>query len=544
LLYSFENYVLDSDRRELRRGDALVSVEPQVFDVLEHLIRNRERVVSRDDLLAAVWNGRIVSDATLSSRINAVRGALGDSGEEQRLIRTVLRKGFRFLASVREEQRSTAAATLGRTSDAEPDIDAERDEKHVKTAISEPSPALALPDKPSIAVLPFQNMSGDPEQDYFADGISEDLITALSKIRWFFVISRNSTWIYKGKMNELKRVARELGVRYVLEGSVRKAGNRVRITAQLIDGVSGQHVWADRYDRDLADIFAVQDEITERVVAAVEPQLYAAEGIRTKRKPPESLDAWECVVRALSLMNSRAKPDVAAARESLEKAIALDPGYAQAHGLLSFVTTLSVHLGWTPPHKGALAHAFDAAHKALLLDSGDPWAHLALGYALVWSRQAGDAIAEYENALALNPNFAIAHYLLALALCFLGRSDEALRHADTAARLSPRDLLARGNAGVYNNVRATACFVSGRYREGIDFARKALYESPGLITAHRVLVINCALAGQIGEAKAALEALKRIQPDISLKWIREWLPYVRPEEAERYVKAFRLAGLE
>ena len=218
------------------------------------------------------------------------------SGEQQRLIRTFPRKGFRFVGAAREEQSPGRRA---------PD----------ELAAQQSNPASALPDKPSIAVLSFTNMSGDPEQDYFADGMAEDITTALSKVRWFLVVSRNSAFAYKGKQIDVKQAARELGVRYVLEGSVRKVGTRARVTAQLLDAVSGHHVWAERYDRDLADIFAVQDEITEQVVAAIEPQLYAAEGIRAKRKPPESFDAWECVVRALALMNSRARPDVAAASD-------------------------------------------------------------------------------------------------------------------------------------------------------------------------------------------------------------------------------------
>lgn len=524
MLYLFEDYLLDTERRELRRGSTLVSVEPQVFDLLAYLIQNRERVVSKDDLIATIWNGRVISESAVSTRINAARCAIDDSGEQQRLIRTFPRKGLRFVGAAREEQNSA-----GRGS--------------VEIAAEQSKPVLALPEKPSIAVLPFTNMSGDPEQDYFADGMVEDIITALSKVRWFFVIARNSSFTYKGKAVDVKLAARELGVRYLLEGSVRKAGNRVRITAQLLDAISGHHIWGEHYDRNLADIFAVQDEITEQVVAAIEPQLYAAEGIRAKRKAPESLDAWECVVRALSLMNSRAKPDVAAARELLQKAIALDSGYAQAYSLLSFVTTLGVHLGWEP-RESTVAVASDAAHMALLLDAEDPWAHVALGYVLAWSRRAGDAVGEYEKALTLNPNFAIAHWLLALAFCYLGRSEEALAHGDKAARLSPRDLLARGNAGVSNNVRAAACFIAGRYRDGIDFARKAILESPNLTPAYRTLVVNCALAGEIEDAKAALQTLKGLIPHISLKWLKEVMPYVRSEDQQRYVEGFRLAGLE
>jgi len=405
--------------------------------------------------------------------------------------------------------------------------------------------APALPDKPSIAVLPFSNMSGDLEQEYFADGMTEEIITALSKVHWFFVISRNSSFTYKGKAVELKQVGRELGVRFFLEGSIRSAGNRVRVTAQLIDAISGHHIWADRYDRNIDDIFVVQDEITEQVISAIEPRLYAVEGLRAKRKPPDSLDAWECVVRALSLMNARTKSEVSAARELLQKAIVLDPNYALAYALLSFVTTLGVHMGWDR-RESVLACAWDNAHKALQLDADDPWAHLALGYVLVWSKQIPDGLVEYQKALALNPNFAIAHYLIALANAFLGRSDEALVHADTAARLSPRDLLARGHAGVYNAVRATAYFVSSQYRDSIEYARKAIAESPNLVPAHRMLVISSALAGEVEEAKLALQVLKRLAPEISLKRAEQMTPIVlfRDRDRRKYLEGLRLAGLK
>lgn len=524
MLYLFEDYCLDTDRRELRHGSTAIELEPQVFDLLAYLIRNRERVVSKEDLITSIWKGRTVSESALSSRINAVRGAIGDSGEQQRLIRTFPRKGLRFVGETREQQNFVTRDT--------DDIVAES-----------PQSELPLPEKPSIAVLSFTSMSGDPEQDYFAAGMTEDITTALSKVRWLFIVSRNSSLSYAGKNFDVKQVARELGVRYVLEGSVRKAGTRARITAQLIDAISGHHVWAERYDQELGDIFAVQDQITEQVVAAIEPRLYAAEGVRAKRKPPESLDAWECVVRALSLMNSRAKPDIAAARILLQKATALDPGYAQAYSLLSFVTTLGVHFHWDP-RESTLRIASEIAHKALQLDADEPWAHVALGYVLAWSRRAEDAIAAYDRALTLNPNFAIAHWLLALALCYLGRAEEALEHSDKAARLSPRDLLARGNAGVTNNVRAAACFVGGRYRDGIVFARMAIIESPNLIPAYRALIVNCALAGEIGEAMAALQSLKTLVPDISLELIKEMTPFVRSEERQRWLEGFRMAGLK
>jgi TolB-like protein len=269
--FVIDNHTLDTDRRELCRGAVSISVEPQVFDLLVYLMQNRERVVSKDDLIAAVWNGRAVSESTLTSRINAARKSIGDSGRSQNLIRTIPRKGLRFVGAVQIEEGASQSAVAAEAS---------------PPAVQEQAgDVLPLPDRPAIAVLPFTNMSDDPEQEYFSDGISDDIITALSKLRWFFVIARNSSFVYKGKAVHIKQVGEELGVGYVLEGSVRKSGDLVRITAQLNDVTTGSHIWAERYDRDITDVFAVQDEITESIVAAIEPQLYAAESFRARRKP-------------------------------------------------------------------------------------------------------------------------------------------------------------------------------------------------------------------------------------------------------------------
>jgi adenylate cyclase len=397
---------------------------------------------------------------------------------------------------------------------------------------------LTLPDKPSIAVLPFQNMSGDPEQEYFADGITEDITTALSRLRWLFVIARNSSFIYKGKAIDVRRIAGDLGVRYVLEGSVRKRGDRLRITAQLIDATTANHIWAQRYDREIADIFALQDEITSNVVATIEPQLYAAEDIRVKHKRPESLNAWDCVARALSLTMKMTKHDNAAAQELLKKAIATDPYYAQAYSLLAFSLSLASSWGWQPS-ESFLASAWDIAQKAARLDVDDPWAHLALGHLHRQRRELPDAVAEFQNAIALNPNFAFAHTHLGLALCFLGRSEEALAEVDTAERLSPRDF----QMGLNNIARAIACFIDGRYRDGVHFARTATRQAPDSAGAIHLVVVNCALAGELEEAREALRTLKRLEPDLSLETV-DMAIYVRDEDRRRYYEAFRLSGLE
>src|SRR3989440_1016415 len=279
LRYSFEKYAFDTDRRELHRGADVVPLAPQVFDLLDYLIRNREHVVSKDDLIDAIWNGRIVSDAALTTRLNAARTAIGDSGEEQRLIKTLPRKGFRFVGQVREAQGPAGAAV------------AEDPEDSLKRA-------LALPDKPSIAVLPFTNLSSDPDQDYFADGMVDEITTALSRFKSLFVIARNSSFTYKGKVVDIKQVGRELGVRYVLEGSVRKAAGKVRIIGQLIDAATGAHLWADRFEGDLSNVFALQDRMTESVVSAIAPKIFQIEVDLAARRP-NNLSAYDLCLRAL-----------------------------------------------------------------------------------------------------------------------------------------------------------------------------------------------------------------------------------------------------
>jgi TolB-like protein len=400
-------------------------------------------------------------------------------------------------------------------------------------------PPLAFPDRPSIAVLPFQNLSGNSEQDYFADGMVEEITTALSRIRQLFVIARNSTLTYKGRTVDVKQISRELGVRYVLEGSVRRANSHVRITAQLIDAVVGNNVWVERYDREFADVFALQDEITERITASIEPQLYVAEYIRSKRKSPESLDAWECAMRALSYVNSRSMRDYAIALELLKKAIQIDPTYALPHALTAYMTALEALYGWMP-EAIAIPAARSAAEEGLLLDADDPWVHLALGYVHQQSRKSEDAVQEYTKALSLNPNFALAHTYLATALCYLGQIDEALAHIATSERLSPRGLF----HGINSLMRAVAYFFAGKHKEASVFARKSILESPGIVTGYRQLVVNCALAGEIDEARAALRILKGLQPKLSLKWLEEWVPYRRAEDRQKLIEGFRLAGLD
>ena len=516
--FLFGDHTLDDDLRELRRGEELVAVEPQVFDLLIYLVQNCDRVVSKDDLIASVWGGRIVSDSTLTSRINAARKAVGDSGRKQKLIRTIARKGLRFVGDVH-------IRPMG--------LEAQAD-------MHEPSrPALPLPDRPAIAVLPFVNMSGDPEQEYFSDGISEDIITALSKLRWFFVIARNSSFTYKGKAVHMKQIAEELGVGYVVEGSVRKGGEYVRITAQLNDVATGSHIWAERYDRAIADVFAVQDEITEAIVAAIEPQLYAAENFRAQRKPPDSMDAWDLVMRALSHYWRVTRQDNVVAQALLEKATAIDPNYGQALGVLAASQTFSAHMGWEDM-AAIVPIAERAALAAIRADSEDPWAHYALGNVCLFTRRFDDSLAEFELALQLNPNFSLAQGYYGLALSYCGRCEEADLAARRALRLSPRDPF----SAIYCGIAAYSQFVGHHYDEAMRLAREAIRQRIDFVGGHRVLTAAAGMAGQEDAAKAALLELRRAQPNISLDWVANQMPFKHDADRTHYLEGFRRAGME
>ncbi len=515
--FKFDNHILDTDRRELRRDGNLVAMQPQVFDLLVHLLKHRDRVVTRDDLIALVWGGRIVSDSTLDSRINAARNAIGDNGKQQRLIRTIPRKGIRFVGAVSAPCDARAA----------PAVEAEQLRS-----------ALALPDRPAIAVLPFDNMSGDREQEYFSDGISEDIITALSKLRWFFVIARNSSFTYKGKAVHMRQVATELGVRYVVEGSVRRSGDRVRITAQLNDTATGSHIWAEHYDRKLTDVFAVQDEITDAIVTAIEPQIYAAENSRSRRKPPSSVDAWDLVMRALSHHWRVTRTDSLTAQALLERAIAIDATYGQALALLATNLMFGVHLGWTDIATAAPV-AEQAALAAIAADNDDAWAHTALASVYFSTRRLDHALSEFELALQLNSNFSLAQGYYALALCYSGRWEDAFAATQRAIRQSPRD----PSSAIYYGVAAYAQFVGRNYQEAIALAREATRQRGDLTGAYRVLTVAAGMTSQIDLARSALDELRRSQPDISLAWIATQLPWKHDEDREHYLEGFRRAGL-
>jgi adenylate cyclase len=397
--------------------------------------------------------------------------------------------------------------------------------------------ALPLPDKPSIAVLPFQNMSGDPEQEYFVDGMVEEIITALSRIRWLFVIARNSSFTYKGQAVDVKQVGRELGVRYVLEGSVRKSGSRVRITAQLIDAETGNHVWAERYDRALSDIFALQDEITERVAAVAEPQIYAAEYRRIERKLPERLDAWECVVRAIAYVAQGTRAGIEEAERLCCRAIEIAPGYGQAHSLRAWTLMRRAYL--SGQLKATLSEAATEARKALAIDERDAWAHLAQGIVQMWRKDHREAERAYRRALEFNPNFALAHAALGHSLGAQGAHEEAITNAEHALRLSPGDPLVGGQA---SHVIVFARFAARQYIETIAAARSMLERYPEYLPAHYVLIAALGVIADTAAATEALTALLRLKPDFSMAWLHENMPW-SGEIALRLVDGWRKAGV-
>jgi adenylate cyclase len=351
---------------------------------------------------------------------------------------------------------------------------------------TESTKPLPLPDKPSIAVLPFTNMSGDPEQEYFADGMTEEIITGLSHLKWLFVIARNSTFAYKSRAVDVRQIAQDLGVRYVLEGSVRVSGSRIRITGQLIEAASGRHIWAERYDRQLDDVFAVQDEITTSVVAAIEPHLYAEEGARVASQPPDHIGTWGLVVRAIGLISKLERQDNEQARSLLERAITMEPTYAKAHAILSWAVWWAAYNYWLPDEEEGIAEAQEHAEQALALDASEPWARMMLGLCLSADGQHERALPELESALRVNPSFALAHTIYGWALTQAGKFDDAVVETQTALRLSPADTF----LSFYEFVHGLALMATRRFADALPYLRRAFVAFPSF-PAHHCMLISC-----------------------------------------------------
>jgi adenylate cyclase len=518
LRYLFEEYAFDTDRRELHRGSEVVSIAPQVFDLIEYLIHNKERVVSKDDLINAIWNGRSVSDAALTTRLNAARTAIGDSGEEQRLIRTLPRKGFRFVGAVREAQKPAGATAT--------------DDR-----VEAPKATVAPSEKPSIAVLPFTNLSSDPEQEFFADGIAEDVLTTLSKIQELTVIARYSSFVFKGQTRDIREIGRILGARYVLEGSVRKAGNRVRLTAQLIDSQDGSHLWADLYDGGVDDVFDFQDRLTQEIVSALEVRLTLGEQARVWRKRSGSPLVYEHFLRGRGLYINFAKHTHAQARDQFERALEINPAFTPALSMLGQTLTDQARFGWEKDRAATYEAALNCATRGLAADPGCGHAQLLIGYVRTFQRRHDEAVAAGEKSIALSPSSSDAYHMAGMYHGYAGNFRQAVLYEEQAQRLSP---IYRNEAKVDE---ARARFHLSDFIAARDIALRVLAERPRWLTAQIILIAALWKLGSEDNARSTAKELLTGRPGFSVNRWAGGLPYRRQEDLDTLLNPLRLAGL-
>jgi adenylate cyclase len=487
------------------------------------VIENRQRVVSRDDLIAQVWDGRIVSESALARCINVARSAIGDNGEAQHLIKTLARKGIRFVGVVREEQGpSTVAATT--------------------TGAEKPTATLAPPERPSIAVLPLDNSSGDKEQDYFADGITEDIITELSRFSELFVIAHNSSFQYKGKAVDVRQVGRELGVRYVLQGGIRRGADRVRISVQLIDALTGANRWAERYDRQLEDVFAVQDEVARTIVTILAAHVNRAEIERSLSKPPETWQAYDYYLRAAdrhaSYWSSFKAAELYELRRLLEQSLAIDPNYARAYARLSwsYLAAWLISLDSDYLNPAALDRAYQLACKAVQLDPNLPQAHANLGHVLGRRREPEAAVAAFERAMMLNPNF--TDWRFGEVLVYAGDPTRAIEAVERHMRLDPFYApLAPGWLGL-------AHYMLKQYSQALPLLRESVSRAPTFLAGHCWLAATYAQLGNIEKARAEAAEALRIDPKYTIERTQARVSaFKHTKDTEHYFDGLRKAGL-
>ena len=518
MVLRFGDHVLDIERRELRRGDEPVALEPQVFDLLVYLVRNRGRVVSKDDLIDGVWGGRIVSDSALTSRLNAARKAVNDSGAEQRVIRTVQRRGVRFIGEVSEDGEAAARVP-------------------VAPLVTEPPAAARL----SIVVLPFVNLSDDPEQQYFADGVTGDLTTDLSRIPDMLVISRNTAFTYRDKPVDTKQIGRELGVRYVLEGEVQRSGSRVRVSAQLIDAETDAHLWVERFDGDAGDLFTLQDEITNRIAVALDLELVDAAAARPIERP----DTRDFILRGRA---ERLKPpsreNRAEAVTLFERALALDQESVAAQSWLAIALTARVLDLMTGTATADVARAEDLAERALAASPRSPLARFAKAQVLRAQHRYNEAILEYETAIALNRNWANAYSHLGWCKFVTGSIEELIPAQEQAIRLSPRD----PQIGLYYFRIGCAHLLRSRTNEAIIWYEKARSATPAHPLFRAFLASAYALKEDTGRAAAELTQARRLVGDdryssiARLRAVESWgVPKVRALAEATYFAGLRKA---
>ena len=506
MIFLFENSQVDVSRCELRREGEVIPVEPQVFDLLVYFIKHRERVVTKDELYESIWKGRFVSETTLTSRINAVRKAVGDTGEQQRIIRTIPRKGFRFVSELHSEypQSKGSAALVAASADV--------------------MPSLPLPDKPSIAVLPFQNISSDPEQEYFADGVVEAITAALSRIKDFFVIARNSAFVFKGRTATVQDIGRELGVAYVLEGSVQRLGSRLRVTVQLVETARGSHLWAEKYDGTIQDLFDFQDQITERIAGALQPSIRIAEIERVRRKRPHELGAYDYTMRAMRHVWLLEEAEATRGLALLDQALAIDNEYSLALALSAWCWAQRSVYNWVDDSAAARAQALRLADKAACYSPDEPLILAVLGTVHTLVRQFGVARVMLERAVALDPNAAWAHSRLGWLDVYSDRPDPARKSFEKALRLSPLDPM---NFNHYVGL-GSARQVAEDYSEAADLFLRALQERPNALWIHRNLAPALYAAGRLEEAFASRDILLASYPHLTIRQFNEVMVFSQP----------------
>jgi TolB-like protein/DNA-binding winged helix-turn-helix (wHTH) protein len=544
--YRFSQFEIDSSRHELRRAGEFVHLEPQVFDLIVHLVRNRDRIVSKDELIETIWNGRVISEAALSSRINGARRALDDNGNDQNFIKTLHKRGFRFVADVQEidaNSKQDAAPLVPESgapsSDPSASPSLSPDVSGLGDVVSESIKAEALT-RSSIAVMPFRNISGDAENDYFSYGLTEDIIRLLARNRWLAVISRHSTVAFQGGAVDAREVGEQLGVRYLVVGSVRKNREAVRISAELVRTADGEQLWSDSYELQLESIFDIQEEMATQIAATIEPELSKVEQKLAARKAPNNLDAWDCYQRGLWNFWRFTAPGFDEAEAYYQRAIATDPEFARGHAALSYVNVQRAFVDDPKDRPARLETALRQAHLAVSLDDLDCFNHCVLGRALCLTHRNDEALAALDLSLELNPSFAQAYFAQGFNLLWSGREIEAEALLDRATTLSPRD----SHLSSFHHVRSWAHFSLEEYDLAVEFARRATRQSNVTYQAFATLAASLGVKGERAQAEEVAAQLLQRKPGYSAAMARHQFFFCNDLSfVDRYVEGLRIAGV-
>jgi TolB-like protein len=526
--FAFGQYRLDAQLRELRCDGERLHVEPQVFDLILYLLRNRDRVVSQDELFENLWQGRFVSESTFRTRVNAARSAIGDNGKRQRFIRTLPRRGLRFVGEVVEKDAENGAAPRG-------------DESERRDRDALPANQGNTGSRPAVAVLPFSNLSGDTGWEHYADAIAEDIIAMLAKHRSLFVIARNSAFVFKNQAGDLRRVGRALDAHYIVEGSLQKTAQRVRIGVHLVEAESGRLLWTERYDSTLDTLFDVQDAITTKIASSIEPQIGSAERTRAESRHPQSIRAWDMFHLGAKHLYRATPDDNRTAQRLLLQTLEHDPDLAQAYALLSYAITLSMLYFDAEPDEPRLKHALELARRGLELDDQDALIRFVHGRALLALRDYAGALEELRLSIRMNPALAVGYCGVGDSLAYEGRFQDAFPNFQKAIDLSPHD----PQRWAFKAYRAMAHLFAGQFEEALDWAQRSL-RVPNCHYwpyAHRVSALGH--LQRRTEAVAAIEELMERRPGFTCALARKRLFYVKePNQLKLYLQGLRKAGVQ